>query len=632
MPRRLIIRVLLVVAFGFHLVSFFTNHTVWGFRRFFSMMKLSREAQLLTRWEDYYGRVAFLRAHTPVDSLIILPPQTGGFGRISNRGLTDYFVFPRRTAHEGSPGIANHPGPIYRVKMPGFATPGPTLSALTAPAGGYQEQILDTGFSLLKLRERQSPQEIARRDFLDIRPGLSTTLFAVSKLGLIVLAGVPVVSRFFALHTWPGFFASSFLLGSSFSTVLFLLLSFIGLRATELWQFGVLLLLSIPGCTLLIARPRRDMRGAERITVPCAFAILLTVILFSLLLLKSVCTPILNWDACAIWGMKARAIFTFQDLHAIKFWGAWPEYPPLVPILMAQLAIGGEALVKVIFPLFAFCLYAVLYEALATSPLPWWARIVLPNLLLLASLFFEHAYIGYANLALAVYVTWGFVLLARWLYSGQEEYCLPATLAFCGVVLSRPDGEVYLGYAGILSALWLLFQRRRLSGLWLFLLPIATCGVWKLFYTLFLKSPEAYSLFGVASQGQLLAKLMVRTTLDWQGVSEGAWYFVRYALMPSYWGALPLLFVAWVALNPRRIFRRYPVESLFLLFGMGGLAILSLYLGSYEWGNGYYYTVTFVRLYMVLVPLMYLVLLSELGALVSRQEQRIGQRQGWTPS
>jgi hypothetical protein len=143
--------------------------------------------------------------------------------------------------------------------------------------------------------------------------------------------------------------------------------------------------------------------------------------------------------------------------------------------------------------------------------------------------------------------------------------------------------------------------------------------MWKLFYTLFLKSPEAYSLFGVASQGQLLAKLMVMTTLDWKGVSESAWYFVRYALKPSYWGALPPLFVTLMALNPRQTFRQYPLESLFLLFGVGGLAVLSLYLGSYRWGNSHYYPVTFVRLYMVLVPLMYLVVLSELGALVSRR-------------
>jgi hypothetical protein len=610
---------LFVVALGFHLVSFFASRGVEGFRSFFAAMRLSREAQLLARWHEYYEHTTFIRAYTPADSLIILPPQTGRFGRIGNRGLTDYFIFPRRTAHEDSPGVADYPGPVYRVKMARFETPGPALSVFMIPAGGYQEQRLDAGFSLLRLRERQAPQEVAGRDFLDIRPRLSTTLLAGGKLGLIVLAGVPVVSRLFALQTWPGFLASSFLLGSSLSTMLFLLLGFVGLRANELWQFGMLLLLAIPGCTLLTSRRVRDVRGTQRVTVPCVFAILLTVSLFSVLLLKSVCTPILNWDACAIWGMKARAIFAFQDLRAIKFWGAWPEYPPLVSILMSQLALGGEALAEVVFPLFAFCLYAVLYEALSTSPFPVWARIALPDLLLLAPLFFEHAYIAYANLALAVYVTWGFVLLARWLYSGREEYCLPAALAFCGVVLSRPDGEVYLGYAGFLSALWLLLQRRRLSGLWLFVLPVATSIMWKLFYTLFLKSPEAYSLFGVASQGQLLAKLMVMTTLDWKGVSESAWYFVRYALKPSYWGALPPLFVTLMALNPRQTFRQYPLESLFLLFGVGGLAVLSLYLGSYRWGNSHYYPVTFVRLYMVLVPLMYLVVLSELGALVSRR-------------
>jgi hypothetical protein len=611
--------VLLVVALGFHFVSFFTNHTVWGFRRFFSAMKLPREAQLLTRWGEYYGHMAFIRAHTPDDSLIILPPQIREFNRIGNRGLTDYFVFPRQTAHENSPELADYPGPIYRVKLIGFATPGPALSVFRMPAGGYQEQVLDAGFSLLLLRERQAQPEAARKDFLDIRPRLSTTLLAIGKLGLIVFAGVPLVSRVFALRTWPGFFASSFLLGGSFSAILFLLFSFVGLRATEVWQFGTLLLLSSPGGLLFTARRMRDLRGTERVTVPCIFAILLTVFFGFLLLLKGVCTPILDWDACAIWGMKARTIFAFQDLHTIKVWGAWPEYPPLVPILMAQLAVGGEALAKVVFPLFAFCLHAVLYEALATSPLPLWARIVVPNFLLLASLFFEHAYIAYANLALAVYVTWGFVLLARWLYRGQEEACLPAALAFCGVVLARPDGEVYLGYAGILSALWLFFQRRRLSGLWWLVLPIATWSVWKLFYLLFLQDPEAFSLLGVDPQGQLLAKLMMMTTLDWAAVSESAWYFVRYIFMPSYWGALPLLFATLVALKPRQAFRRYPLESLFLLFGMGGLAVLSLYLGAYYWGNEYYYTITFVRLYMVLVPLMYLVLLLELGALVSQQ-------------
>ena len=68
------------------------------FPRSLDYLSRPREFHLARRWQAdniLRGRSSLV-AQTPPDTLIVLPPMSGGSGAIGNTGLTDYLVFPRR--------------------------------------------------------------------------------------------------------------------------------------------------------------------------------------------------------------------------------------------------------------------------------------------------------------------------------------------------------------------------------------------------------------------------------------------------------------------------------------------------------------------------------------------------------
>lgn len=567
-------------------------------------MVRSRSEHLERRWHrrDYYQRMLFVRDHTPADALIVLPATAPGLGEIGNRALSDYFLFPRRTADAGSALVSRYPGPIYRANVAGY-------SPETTGTPSYR---LDETFSLTGLRERQEPTPPVDKDFLDIVPVWRLALLAVLKLILIVFSGTYIVARWFQSQTWPGFVASCWLVGMTVQTLLYIVMGLLGVPASEGLQFALLVLLAVPGATLLVRRQGTPALPVRPDT-PTVAALVVATTFLVLLFLFGIAKPLIEWDALAIWGIKARAIFAQESLRGLRLWGAWPEYPPLAPVAMAQLAIGGEWAAKIVFPLFAFALYGIVYEGLSVSKLRGWVRILAPVPLLLAPQILEHSAIGYANLALTVYVTWSVVLLARWLYAGDDRLALPVAIALSGVALARPDGEVYVAYAAVIALVWHLRRRRRLTPLLWMALPFAVDLFWKLFFTLYLRDANTYSLFGVASQGQQLVKLALTHLPLARDAFEIGQHYLRTTLGPGFWGLIPLLFLLVLLRAPRRFLRTYPVEGAFLGLGALGLAALALYIGP-AWGVPYFFSVTFLRLYMVLVPLMYVLAVSELAA------------------
>jgi hypothetical protein len=567
-----------------------------------------REEHLARRWKrsDYYLRTAFVVENTPPDSLIILPPQHRDFAELGNRGLTDYFLFPRLTAHVGDAAIAGHDGPVYRVVVPGFPAPAADLPSLAR----------DETFALARVRDRRAPPPAATADFVRVRPSAIDLLDALVRFGLLVGAGLYVVVRHFGMRTWPGVLASSALVGMTVHTVVMILGSFAVPAIPTTAQLAALAAMAAPSLLLLRASPSIALGRPRR---PELLAAAGAVLVLSGIFAVGATKPLVEWDSLAIWGIKARAIFATNSLRELSAWGAWPEYPPLVPAAMALLGVGGETVAKALFPVFACCLYALVYEATAHLDVPKWARILAPLPILLAKLIFDHAQIGYANLPLTAYVLWTVVLLARWLSEGSGRFALPTAVAASGMVLARPDGEAYLLFAVAIALAWILLRRQRLATLAAFALPVAVIALWKAFFVLKLRSAETASVFGSASAAHQLVRLMLSTLPRPSTIAGVLWTYLRYTFDPSLWGVIPAACLAVVLSGPRRIVRRYPVETVFLALTILGLVVLALYMAP-SWGIVAYFNITMARMCMVAVPLMYLLTLSEVARYLAAHE------------
>ncbi len=579
----------------------------------------SAEAYLEGRWGEYYRRVRFLRDHTPEDAVLVLPPPARGTGRIGNRGLSEFFLFPRLTRRHAAQAPAGPP--VYRVELPDAARAASTAEAARLP----------DGFGVRPVRERRGEPSPPPRDFTRRASRPSERARAGLELLLVGLSGAWLVARSFGERSGVGFAASAFLVGGVLQAGLHLVASFLGLPLTSGARIAFSALLAAP-CAVRLARGGSLLRDGpgeptsrhisrHTSTVWTLLAALVACAFLASLFAFAMARPILEWDACAIWGIKAKAIFAFGNWSGLGRWGAWPEYPPLQPTLMAIAAGGGEPMAKAIPPLLACALYGIVYEALRDVRMPEPLRILLPLLLLAAPMLHRHAIIAYANLGLAVYVTKAVTLFAR----GVRTGALPGpalALVLSGVVLTRPDGEVYLGYLTLLAGLWVWLaprSRRRAafrSAAWLGL-PVAADLAWKLYYTLHLKSELSSSWFGAASQAQQLGKFVFFRDLPGPAaILEGLRYFLVHSLSPEFWGLVPLAFVALLVWRRGVFLRAHAPECAFLALGIAGLLFLSFFTG-YNWGYDYYYGVTFKRLLMALVPTAFLCAVSGGTALLS---------------
>lgn len=560
---------------------------------------------LARRWkgDDYFDRVTFIVAQTPDDSLIVLPPLANSFGAIGNTGLTDFFVYPRHAAHREDARLATWQGPVYWVQVKDFVAPT-----------RISQTELDPSFSLAQVRPRQSIIPTPERDFISIPTGPGNGLLAAIKLGLIALTGGFFVVRWFPLRTLLGTIAAALLVGMTTQTVLFIGLSVMGVPASNELQLSLLVLTAVPAVVWMVRHPPRLAWNRERATW---LATGVTIAVLAGIFLIGIAKPIVEWDAAAIWGIKARLIFSFDSLRPLWEWGAYPEYPPLVPIAMAQLGVGGERAAKALFPIFTLCLYGVLYEGIAPTRLPRALQLLAPLPLLLVPQILEHTQSGYANLALAVYVTLAVMLLARGLYENNRALLVATAFVLCGVVLVRPDGEVYAGYMILIAVLWSIRNRRAWWGFMVLALPIAVDVAWKLFYRIYLRTDASPSL-GIAPQGLQMVRLMLTSLPTPGNLGRVGWYLLNYMLGVGYWGLFPVLFLVLLLAAPRAIVRRYPVECVFIGLSVVGLSVLALYLAP-AWGLDYFFNATYLRLYMVVVPLMYVLMIRELAHVLTVQ-------------
>jgi hypothetical protein len=566
-------------------------------RGFFPWIMLPKEEKLSHSWGTYYKWVSFIRDKTPKDSLIILPPQSAKFPAIGNAGLCDYFIFSRFGVNENDRKIVFYTGPIYKVKMDGFQYKNKYL----------KEYTLNKDFSLLLLKERQEKAPSHLTDFTRIKGTFANIFLALLKLLFIFTSGIYLVSKYSSERSYLGLLTTSFLIGVTISAIFYLLLSLIGINFTEPLQFVFLGMLSTPSVLLLIRR--KSFINFPHYNHPYnSLSYVIVGLFFCLLFLKSTFTPIITWDASAIWGIKAKAIFAFHNLKGYQLWGALKNYPPLLPILMSQMAIGGESLVKLIFPLFALCLYANIYDEILQTRYTPSLKIILPVLIFTSPLFFIHSTIAYANFALTVFVTKSLTILSKLLKHDAKKGWLALSIILCGVLLVRPDGQAYFFYTVVLTFLWICLQGHSFKNLLYLFIPALSIFLWKLYL------PTSKILGYGQIDYELLRVNLAKT--NWLNFKVFIISLIKYSLQPRYWGIVPVLFIFLCLFRRTHIIKRYFPECFFILMGFLGLSFFSLY-GALRWGIHDHFTFGFPRYMMVLLPIMFIIILKEIDKIVS---------------
>lgn len=142
--------------------------------------------------------------------------------------------------------------------------------------------------------------------------------------------------------------------------------------------FLIGLLLGLIGLNWMVARrrgPREASRIEQRTTVNSLEASMLILIFAScfLVCLDALSQPLLSFDARAIWGMKAKVIFSQEQIYGEDFLNpdrlhAKQRYPLAVPLAQSFVYhVMGEAddrMGKILFPLFFLALLLVFYAEL----------------------------------------------------------------------------------------------------------------------------------------------------------------------------------------------------------------------------------------------------------------------------
>ncbi len=568
-------------------------------RGFFSEMAYSRNAQREHQWGEWFRWTQFVRRVTPPDTLLVIPsPPSLSAPRsvawyMSHAGLDGYLLFPRRIIHVGESPPPDPLGPIYHVSAQEYTG----SRFVDHPRQDWER-------SLVQVRPRMGTPQTPLRDFSEVEPRPWPLALGVFKLALLMASGLLLTLRYFEPRSLTGLATTAFLVATVQATVVFLVADLVRIPMTEwtqlLWMSGLAWL----GLRQLARRRERlgrqapaDWRFCLGGALVCAF--------FGLLFVKAVTMPISGFDGIAIWGPKAKAIVAQHALRGYGRWGSGPSCPPLLPIAMAQVALGGEAAVNLLFPLFGLAIYATCYDELHKIVRSATLRALLPLLLFLAPRILEHTLIAYANLALCAFIIRAVVILPRALREDRPNDWVALAILLSGAVLVRHEGIIHVGYLGVIVGLWGMRHRaavRRVG--YLLMWPAAAWVAWGA-YAAWILHAEAFSV--------------PRPLWTW----DTAWAMIhgttRGILAPGDWGVLTVGFLGCCLILRPRLVARHEVPCLYLLFVLVGLSAFAM--GAIPvWGAATYFNTGFNRYVMPAVLVMALILIKELGRALSAGE------------
>lgn len=534
-----------------------------------------REAREET--SDFTATISSIKENTPEDSIIMLPMRhLPNAPDLNNSGYCDYFLFPRYPLRENE-----------------------TFKKSLAPAGSPAYKICDD-LRLSLVKERAGSARPHIENYRDIPTDAQRLFLSLIKILLMILSGSLLVEACLDERSLPGFLSSSFLAGTTLSTLLYIVLNTAGLDFTEPLQFGLLAAFSIPA-VVRFRRYREAHFDHAHIPRAAGLALIPVIIFFCASTLVSVLmSPAMAGDGCAIWAPKAQSIFALHNMSGLRIWGAYPSYPPLVPIAMSQLAIGGEGIAKLVFPIFAFCLYAAVYAELAETGYPQWLKISLPAALLATPIFFMHSFVGYANLALTAFVSKAAFMLPKLIKDPARNTRFGFSLLLCGIILVRPDG---IFWASCLAAAAVLFTDRSAGGARRFaylLAPLCCWLLWNAYAFLIMKRPPPDIHF--------FAPGSVFSVADWGRLRAVSLNLLSHSISPRIWGMISISFLFMLILKGRALAREYTPLLFVVAAGASGIIALSYFLPvvrieSVQW----YFECTFERLLMTVAPVAFVI-------------------------
>jgi uncharacterized membrane protein YhaH (DUF805 family) len=302
----------------------------------------------------------------------------------------------------------------------------------------------------------------------------------------------------------------------------------------------------VAGCAVLAATGLRPARGgptlpaspraAARVVLALQAAVGLVV---ALLLLDAVFRPLSEWDAWAMWTMKAKAITLLGGLDAGVFAGVpyhhlHQDYPLLLP---AVEAIGFRFMGAVdtqVIHLQAALLTAALVLSLPrllsgrVPPVVAWSSALLiavsPSLV-------DQAGAGLADAPLAVFFAMAAVCAWRWLAEGRPEMLVLVALFAGAVLATKREGTPFV-VALVVVVVVAAGRGRRLSAAAAGVAAIATAVPWQLW----LHSNGVDTSNGeipyakVVDPGYLAGRLGRIPTgagsLVWHALQPGAWLVI----------------------------------------------------------------------------------------------------------
>lgn len=316
-------------------------------------------------------------------------------------------------------------------------------------------------------------------------------------------------------------------------------------------------------------RPASGGSGGSPWIATAGYVLIATATVFAVVEALIPVSAWVNWDAWAIWGIKARAFWTAGTMPEAfllnpLYYFSHADYPPGMPLLQTWLGFWagglGDSTMRLVSPVYHLALVFLLAGLLAEFGMTA-ERWLLAGLYALMPRMVEQAHSGYADLALAAAVAGVLLLLARMVKGEAPPWC-PALM--CGVA-GMIKGEALilsLGMAALILVWWRRHRIRTAAAVPALVLLVALLAPWRaavvrlgikptyvvarsqwvarvpVYYPYLFKAPF------LDGWGPGLTAANMREMGDWnplswlwrqRGTWLGFWYFVTAAVLVYFW-------------------------------------------------------------------------------------------------
>ena len=240
-------------------------------------------------------------------------------------------------------------------------------------------------------------------------------------------------------------------------------------------------------------------------------------------------SPLLQWDPIAIWAAKARGLIVADSLSEVAA-SSHPHYPIGLPILMAGgLDFAGEPGLKLIGPLFAIGLAAIVLGAMHRKGFSW-VGVLTTAAIVFVPFTLSYTFSPFADLPMgAVYVA-SAIYLSEYIRRRDRGFLWLSALLLGAAALVRVEAP--LPFAVNLAVLLLFARRSRTRDALLYLAVFALAWTpWQVISRVALGIDGGFSHLILTP-----AEDVIRGTFDWPRVGAILEYFLTRTIRWSWWG------------------------------------------------------------------------------------------------